>query len=339
MTRPTSRVLELLDVLESGGTHTVPELAERLGVNERTVRRYVEHLSELDVPVESVRGRYGGYRLAPGYRMPPLMLTDDEALALLLGLVAGRHAGLVPDSLTAADAAAAKLRRVLPRALGGRLDALLQTARFTAPAGAAVSPETRILLALAEAARDRHPVTIDYTGRDGKRSERAIQPYGLVAHSGRWYVAGADSASQETRTFRLDRITRPRVLPGTFTPPPGFDPVEHVLSGLVHTPWAHEVSLRIEATIEQIRRWLPEGIARVDELDTPPAGGTWYRVQLRAEHLDWLPATLAGIGQPFTIERPEELRALVHALGQRLTRGAALASTSRHTASIQFGHE
>ena len=94
MPRPTGRVLTLLELLQSGGTRTVAELADRLGVEGRTVRRYVDHLIDLDVPVESVRGRYGGYRLAPGYRLPPLMLSDDEALAVLLGLVAGRRAGL-----------------------------------------------------------------------------------------------------------------------------------------------------------------------------------------------------------------------------------------------------
>src|ERR1700723_4799264 len=93
MTRPTARVMALLELLQAGGVRTVAELAGRLGVDERTVRRYVDHLLDLDVPVESVRGRYGGYRLAPGYRMPPLMLTDDEALAVLLGLVGTRRAG------------------------------------------------------------------------------------------------------------------------------------------------------------------------------------------------------------------------------------------------------
>src|SRR6185295_6050121 len=101
--RPTVRVLALLEILQAGGSHTVAELAERLAVDERTVRRYVDHLLDLDVPVESVRGRYGGYRLAPGYRMPPLMLTDDEAVAVLLGLVGTRRAALQPDTAVAVE--------------------------------------------------------------------------------------------------------------------------------------------------------------------------------------------------------------------------------------------
>src|ERR1700741_1903258 len=117
MARPTARVLSLLGWLQSGGVRTGTELAGRLGVDERTVRRYVDHLIDLDVPVESVRGRYGGYRLGPGYRLPPLLLSDDEALAVLLGLVAGRRAGLMTTTDTASETAAAKIRRVLPERL------------------------------------------------------------------------------------------------------------------------------------------------------------------------------------------------------------------------------
>ncbi|HEX2809499.1 MAG TPA: YafY family protein, partial [Kineosporiaceae bacterium] len=206
MTRPTARVLALLEILQGGGTHTAVDLAGRLGVDERTVRRYADHLLDLDAPVESVRGPYGGYRLAPGFRMPPLMLTDEEALAVLLGLVAGRRAGLVTTSQEAAGSAAAKVRRVLPKALAARLDALFETTDFTAPEREVVTPEASVLLRLAEAARQHHPAVITYTDRAGRRSERTVHPYGIVAHSGRWYVTGPDSASGEVRTFRLDRM-------------------------------------------------------------------------------------------------------------------------------------
>ena len=135
MARPAARVLTLLELLQSGGVRTVAELAGRLGVDGRTVRRYVDHLLDLDVPVESVRGRYGGYRLAPGYRMPPLMLNDEEALAVLLGLVAGRRAGLMTATGTAGETAAAKIRRVLPERLARRLDTVLGSLAFTAPPG------------------------------------------------------------------------------------------------------------------------------------------------------------------------------------------------------------
>src|SRR5260370_26731616 len=144
MARPTARVLSLLELLQSGGVRTVAELADGLGGDERTVRRYVDHLIDLDVPVESVRGRYGGYRLASGYRMPPLMLSDDEALAVLLGLTAGRRAGLVTTTGTASETAAAKIRRVLPERLARRLDAVLGSLAFTAPPGPAPAPDTAV---------------------------------------------------------------------------------------------------------------------------------------------------------------------------------------------------
>jgi predicted DNA-binding transcriptional regulator YafY len=319
MTRPTARVLALLEALQSGGTRTVSDLAAQLEVDERTVRRYIEHLKDLDVPVRSVRGRYGGYRLAPGFRMPPLMLTDEEALAVLLGLTAGRRLGLAAAGATATDSAAAKLRRVLPEALGRRLDALLETADFTAPQQPAVPPEARVLLLLAEAARHRHPVAITYADRGGRPSERIVLPYGIVAHSGRWYATGADSRSGEIRSFRLDRISAPAVRQGTFEVPDDFDPAAHVVSGIAQTPWTHSVSLRIKDTAQHIRTRFPAGIATVHEMPATADGDPpWIRVRLRAERLDWVASVLASLDRPFVIEDPSGLRDLVHALARRL---------------------
>jgi predicted DNA-binding transcriptional regulator YafY len=326
MARPTARVLALLELLQSGGVRTVAELAGRLDVDERTVRRYVDHLLDLDVPVESVRGRYGGYRLASGYRMPPLMLSDDEALAVLLGLIAGRRTGLVTTTGTASETAAAKIRRVLPDRLAHRLDAVLESLAFTAPPGEAPAPDTGILLSIADAVRNRRPISIRYTAGDGRRSERTIHPYGLVAHSGRWYVTGEDPGVSEDRTFRLDRIADARTLPGSFEPPEGFDPAQHVLSGLAKTPYRHAVTLRIQGTLEEIRTRLPASVAIVEEL--PTAGGTdqvterWLLVKLRAERLDWLPPLLASLDRPFIVEQPDELRDLVAALAERLAASA-----------------
>jgi predicted DNA-binding transcriptional regulator YafY len=335
MTRPTARVLALLEILQAGGTRTASDLAVRLEVDERTVRRYVDHLIDLDIPVRSVRGRYGGYRLTPGYRIPPLMLTDDEALAVLLGLVAGLRAGLVTTSATAMENAAAKIRRVLPEALGRRLDALLATADFTTAARPGATQETGVLVMLAEAARRRRPVAVSYTARDGRRSERTVHPYGIVVHSGRWYVTGADSASGEVRTFRLDRIETATVLPGSFDIPAGFDSAARVLSGLAEVPYQHEVSLRILATAEQVRARLPAGIATVQEIPANPAEPSqsradsgaresrgWVRVRLRAERLEWIPSLLAWLDRPFVIEYPDALRDHVHALAGRLTASA-----------------
>jgi predicted DNA-binding transcriptional regulator YafY len=227
----------------------------------------------------------------------------------------------VPTSVAAAESAAAKVRRVLPEVLGRRLDALLATADFTARALPVVTPETGVLLTLADAARERFPVAITYTAWDGRRSERTVHPYGIVAHSGRWYVTGADSASGEVRTFRLDRIETAAVRPGTFAVPAEFDPAAWVLSALAGVPRRHEVSLRVRGTAEQVRSRFPAGIAAVEELPAGPEPGQddgWVRVRLQAERLDWVPSALAALDRPFVIEYPEALRDQVRALARRL---------------------
>jgi predicted DNA-binding transcriptional regulator YafY len=264
------------------------------------------------------------------------MLTDDEALATLLGLMTVQRAGLAATSVASADTATAKLRRVLPQPLGRRLDALLATARFTGPANDAVtSPGGRTLLTLAEAAWDRHPIEMRYSARDESRSQRVVHPYGLVAHSGRWYVTGADSSSGEVRTFRVDRIEHLRALPGSFDQPEDFDAAAHVLTGLAQAPWAYDVALRVQASPDRIRSRFPEGIATVEEIRPTPPTSTqpedqadstgreaWFRVRIRAERLEWIAPLLAALDCPFVIEQPSELRGLVDDLAQRLTRYA-----------------
>ncbi|CAL9530768.1 WYL domain-containing protein [Streptomyces sp. R1] len=408
MSRPVSRVLTLLELLQAGGVRTVAELADRLGVGERTVRRYVDHLVDLDVPVESVRGRYGGYRLAPGHRMPPLMLTDDEALAVLLGLVAGRRTGITAAAGTAGETAAAKVRRVLPDRLRRRLDAVLDSVTFTTAPAESAAPRAAVLLPIADAVRHHRPVSVRYTGGSGRGGERTLYPYGLVAHGGRWYVTGRDLSVAADRTFRLDRIAGARVLPGTFEPPPGPDPAERVLTALATAPYRHEVTVRVRGTAEEVRGLLPASVATVTaetgggeappgsggggspgsrgndspgcgggdspgsryggspepgaeaspepgddgspesggggfpaswDADCPepkpdtgaaPRAGTetapgsgggaepWCQVEIRAERLDWLPGLLASLDRPFVVERPDELRALVADLADRL---------------------
>ncbi|MBL7258766.1 YafY family transcriptional regulator [Actinoplanes sp. LDG1-01] len=290
-------MLGLLEILQGGGTRTTAELAARLEVDERTVRRYVGQLLDLEVPVESVRGRYGGYRLAPGFRMPPLMLTDEEALAVLLGLNS--------SSGEAAESAAAKVRRVLPKALQARLAAVFATTEFTAPAAA--SPEASVLLRLAEAARQRHSLLIGYADRHGVSSERTLSPYGIVAHHGRWYVTGHDASSGELRTFRLDRIGWVRPTGETFEVPDDFDPAATVLAGLAGTPWRYQVVVRVNGSADEVRAGLPQGLATIEADDEDG----WVVVRMRAERLDWVPGVLGGLGRPFVVREPAALRDLV----------------------------
>lgn len=312
-------MLALLEILQAGGTRTVAEIADRLAVDERTVRRYIGLLDELGVPVTSVRGRYGGYRLARGYRMPPLMLTEDEALAVLLGLLAGRRAGLLTIPAQATEAAIAKVRRVLPVPVRQRLDALIDTMGFTIDERPAVSTGTDLLLTLAGAARDSSSVLITYTDRSGNSTERTVDPYGVVSHAGRWYVTGPDSASGQLRTFRVDRIGSARPLSNRFTPAPhGFDPTAAVLSSLAGTPYAHRVRIRVQATIELTRTVFPPGLATIEDSAEPG----WLQVRLQAENLNWVPRLLATLDHPFVIDEPGELRDRVRELGTRLVAGA-----------------
>lgn len=321
MTRPTARVLALLEILQAGGTRTAADLAERLGVDERTVRRYVAHLVDLGVPVESVRGRYGGIHLVPGYRMPPLMLTDDEALAVVVGLVGSRRTGS-GASTVALESATAKVLRVLPTTLARRLDALLTGVRFTVPTGDPTAVQADHLLVVAEAARDRRPVALEYTDSQGRRSSRTVHPYGVVAHAGRWYVTAADPATPGVRTFRVDRIEALTTRPGSFEVPEGFDPAGALLQAVAGAPRRHAVRLRVQAPVDAVRGMFPAGIATLD--DTDDEG--WTRVVIQVERLDWVPTVLAGVPVPFVVDGPEELRPLLRALAARLTAAAAPAA-------------
>ncbi|MFI7074766.1 helix-turn-helix transcriptional regulator [Micromonospora sediminicola] len=312
MARPTARVLALLEILQAGGGFTVADLAGRLGVDERTVRRYAAHLADLGIPVEARRGRYGGYRLAPGYKLPPLMLTDEEAVAVMLGLVAATRAGLVTTEGAAAESATAKIRRVLPAVLARRIDSLLGTVDFTAPIRSSAPPGIEVLLVLAEAARHQQPVSITYTSWRGRSGERQLDPYGLVFHAGRWYVTGHDHHRGAVRTFRLDRIGTARPTQGRFDIPAGFDPTTQVLAGLAAVPYAHDISVVLHTSLEEARRRIPPSVGALTEV---PGG---VRLTTRAERLDGAAQMLAGLGWPFTIDRPDKLRDEVRALATRL---------------------
>ncbi|HKD96424.1 MAG TPA: YafY family protein [Micromonosporaceae bacterium] len=312
MARPTARVLALLEILQAGGGFTVADLAGRLDVDERTVRRYAAHLAELGIPVEAQRGRYGGYRLAPGFKLPPLMLTDEEAVAVMLGLVAATRAGLATAEGAATQSATAKIRRVLPAVLARRIDSLLATVDFTAPVRRPAPPGTDVLLVLAEAARHRQPVTIAYTNWQNRSGERQLDPYGLVFHAGRWYVTGHDHNRRAVRTFRLDRIGAARPVQGSFDIPAGFDPTAHVLAGLAAVPYAHDISVVLHTTLAQAQQRVPPSAGTLAEV---PDG---VRLTARAERLDGAAQMLAGLGWPFTIDRPDALKDEVRALATRL---------------------
>lgn len=313
MDHPVGRVLTLLELLQARPGLTGAELAERLGVDERTVRRYTTRLVDLGIPVQAERGRHGGYRLMPGYRLPPLMLTADEAAAVVLGLLAGRTSGLSVGE-QAAETALAKIRRVLPAALRERIGAVEQTLGLTGTPAAGPNPAATAVLTLAEAVRQGRRLRLSYRDRHGEPSEREFDPYGLVFHSGRWYTIGLDHRSGRSRTFRLDRIDRADPSGPVFRPPEDFDAVGGVVESLAAVPWTHEVEVELTTTLAEARRRLPPSVGTL-----APTGDGRVLLRARAQRLDGMAMLLAGLGWPFTVRGPDELRAEVRALADRLT--------------------
>ncbi|MBO0868509.1 MAG: YafY family transcriptional regulator [Micromonosporaceae bacterium] len=317
MPSPTSRVLELLELLQRRPLVTGRGIAEQLAVDRRTVRRDITTLQRLGIPVQGERGVAGGYRLRPGYRLPPLMLTEDEATVVVLGLAAVRRLGL-GGSLGDSEAALAKVHRVLPDALRRRVEALDATLAFTTAPTEGKPPAGRTALLLADAIRQGRRVRVRYRshtepGSTGAESERELSPYGLVVHSGRWYLAAHDHGRAALRTFRADRIRR-ATLTGepALAPPAGFDPLAHVSRSLAQVPWPHQVEVLLRLPLPEAVRRIPGTLADLAELD----GGTVLR--MRVTSLDWAASYLASLGCAFQVRQPEQLRAHVRALAARL---------------------
>jgi predicted DNA-binding transcriptional regulator YafY len=308
---PTARLLDLLELLQARPLTTGREIADRLEIDPRTVRRYIAALQDLGIPVEGQRGVGGGYRIRPGYRLPPLMLSDDEAVVVALGVVASGQLGMTsPESI---DTALAKIHRVLPDGLRRRVEALESALDFTraAPAGAPVTGETVLLLA--DAIRRRKRVRAGYRAFSGEETRREVSPHGLVVHSGRWYLAAYDHMRTDLRTFRVDRMRRPTISKEpAVAPPDGFDAVSYVSRSLARTPWRHDVTVLLHLSLEEATRRLPATLAELAEADD----GTLLR--MRVSSLDWMASVLAGIGCTFSILEPEELRTSVRVLAQRL---------------------
>ncbi|MFP5320221.1 MAG: helix-turn-helix transcriptional regulator, partial [Acidimicrobiia bacterium] len=276
---PTARVLELLALLQTHRTWTAAELADRLEVTDRTVRRDVDRLRSLGYPVEATVGAAGGYRLAAGAHLPPLVLDDDEAVAIAVGLQAAAGAAIAGMEETSLRALA-KLEQLLPDRLRRRTHAVhssLVTRRWAAPDEVPVDPD--VLGVLATACRDDEEVRFDHTKRDGEVTQRLVQPNRLVALGRRWYLLAWDVRRDDWRTFRLDRISRAR-LAGVRFPrrePPGGDAAEFVERAVQATPRPHvaEVSLACAAAeAEELLRWFDADVT---------ATGETCRVVLRAE--------------------------------------------------------
>jgi predicted DNA-binding transcriptional regulator YafY len=319
---PTARLLELLELLQARPLTTGREISIRLDIDARTVRRYVAALQELGIPVEGQRGVGGGYRVRPGFRLPPLMLTGDEAVVVVLGLIAARRQGLASEQASV-DGALEKLHRVLPDPLRRRVEALEATLGFTTAPRAGAPVASDAVLLLAEAVRRGLRVKTAYRAFDGARTRRELSPYGLVVHAGRWYLAAHDHLRDDLRTLRIDRMSAIRTSRTPTQPAPaGFDAVTYVSRSLAGVPWGWEGEVFLDLPLDRAAYRVPSVLAELDE----EAGRT--RLRMRVDSLDWMAGVLAGLGCDFTIRAPEELRASVAALGERLGQTAASANAA-----------
>jgi len=313
----TTRVLRLLGLLQSRRTWPGPELARRLGVTGRTLRRDIERVRALGYRVEADRGSAGGYRLAAGADLPPLLLTDEEAVTLAVSLqtaaVNGPAVGVADTGLTVL----AKLEQILPRRLQRRVGALrAATVALPTPVPGATPVDPDLLVTLARATRDHLRVAVAYEAADGTRSSRQVDPAALVPRSRRWYLVCWDLHRHDWRTLRLDRITNAVSTGVPFAPRrlPADDAAAFVADQFREQP-LHEMEVVIHAGHAEVQRYL-RGYAR----DLEPHGSDCTRWTTRAEHGETLIGTLAWLPWDYTVHAPPEFMALLAATAERMRR-------------------
>jgi len=300
MYHPTTRVLTVLELLQTYRRLTGRELAARLEVAPRTLRRYITMLQDMGIPIETERGRHGGYCLRPGFKLPPLMFTDDEALALTLGLLTARRLGLAAVA-PAVEGALAKVERVLPVPLQGRVRAVQETVALALPLPMG-TPTGETVAMLSMAAREGRRAWIRYRTWQEQETERTIDTYGLVYHGGRWFAVGYCHLRQDLRVFRLDRVAQAELRDETFARPTDFDSVAYVMRSLASSSGTWPVEVLLRTTLEEARQRVSPVLATLE----PTADGVvlWCHVQ----RLDWLAHLLAGLGFALVIRQPPELR-------------------------------
>lgn len=310
MGNPSGRLLRLLSLLQRQPYWTGGELAERLGITTRTVRRDVQRLRDLGYPVDASPGGTGGYRLGTGAVLPPLLLEDDEAtaVAVALGVSTG---GAVRGIEQPALAALAKLDRLLPPRLRARVDALRDATVALAAPSDAVDAET--LVALAQACDGHERVVVGYRDRGGAESERRLEPYRLVATGRRWYLLAFDLDRRDWRTFRVDRIESATATGHRFEPVEPPDAAEFVGEAITTAPYRVQATVAVAAPADVVRRRvLPTvGVVR-------PSGGEACVLTVGGDDPDALVGHLVLMGLPFEVLGPPELRDRVRALGARL---------------------
>ena len=315
MYHPTTRVLTVLELLQARHRITGAELAARLEVDTRTVRRYVVMLQELGIPVRSERGRYGAYRLLPGYKLPPLMFTDDEALALVLGLLAARRLGMAAAA-PAVEGALAKVERVLPAAVRARVQAVQQALVIDVPPPED-APDQEMIVTFGVAAQQERCLAIRYRSMHGEETARVVEPYGLVYRAGRWYAPAYCRLRRDLRVFRLDRVREAQTRDETFSRPADFDCLEYVTTTFATMPGAWRVEALLPGTsLERARRLIPADLATLEETPDGTLMCCW------AEDLDWVARYLVRLGCPFAVREPAALNDTLRQLAAEIARYA-----------------
>ncbi len=322
MSDPTSRVLELLGLLQTHRFWPGPELAGKLAVSERTLRRDIDRLRMLGYPVDATPGAAGGYRLAAGAHMPPLLLDDDEAVAIAVGLRAAAGAAVEGIEETAVRALA-KLDHVLPDRLRRRVGAVHATVVPLRPAGAGRGPvvDPTALALLSQACLDGEEVRFEYQRRDGEEGRRLVEPHQLVSAGRRWYLVAWDARRADWRTFRVDRLAEPRLAGRRFAHRaiPGGDAAAFVARSLGSMPTRHAVTAVVSGPADRVGMITRMVGGRVDELSDGRC-----RVTMGADSAEWLAFVVTELAVAYDVEvtaPPEVAAALAH-LAERLGRVA-----------------
>jgi predicted DNA-binding transcriptional regulator YafY len=302
MYHPTTRVLAVLALLQAHGRLSGSELAGRLEVNIRTLRRYIIMLQDLGIPIEAERGRNGAYMLSAGFKLPPMMFTNEEALALTVGLISARRFNLA-DTDRAVESAFAKLERVMPLELKSHVRALTETITLDVNRASSTPPSEAVLSAVSSAAQLQQCVHIQYHPNQGEDTERDFDPYGLTYYLHKWYVVGYCHLRQDLRSFRLDRITHIHAVDAHFKRPEGFDPLAHMMQAIATLPrkFAFELLLKTDIKTAQNEVFDVLGILEPSEEGIIMRGSV--------EDLDWLARQISIFSFDFVVREPEELRA------------------------------
>jgi predicted DNA-binding transcriptional regulator YafY len=312
MADPAARLLRLLGLLQRQRSWSAADLADRLEVDARTVRRDVDRLRTLGYQVEGIPGAGGGYRLTGGTDVPPLLFDDDEAMAV--AVVLGASAGAaVPGIERGALAALTKLDRLLPPRLRAQLTALrAATVSLYSDVSPADAVSTENLIGLAQACDNHQRATFAYVAQDGHHSDRRVEPHRLVATDRRWYLVAYDLDRDDWRTFRVDRASSVRVVGHTFHPRSLDDPARMVAEAISTTGYTYRAVVLVKAPLEDVS-WLIRPYVGITEAD-----GAHTKLELGVDDFDWLAGYLVGLGLDFEVIEPVELRHHVSALGRRL---------------------